>query len=85
MAKQRKRTEAEEKELLELMEKYRIDPEVNRQAQELADQGRWEEHGALIVNYVQNHPALVSAMEHSRAHPEEGVPLREILRKLAGG
>ena len=76
-----KRVSKQQKELYERWTRLQIDPEVVRRAQELADQGRWQERGALIVEHVRNHPGLIAAEKYNREHPEETISWRELKRQ----
>ena len=80
-----KRVSKREQELRERWQRLQIDPEVVRRAQELADLGRWEERGQLIVDHVRKHPGIVAAEKHNAEHPEEAIPWRELKRKQRRG
>lgn len=86
MASRRKDEKTREKELRALWHKFQIDPEVAKRVDQLGEQGRSEEQGALIREYVRAHPALMEKLLHGPEAYERGeyVPFKDLKRKSLG-
>lgn len=74
-------------ELREIWLRLMIDPEVAQRAQDLADQGRWEEQGTLIAEYVRSHQGLMEEARRANEAYERGecISFKEYLKRKASG
>lgn len=84
------RDATEDKRLQELRKRWKgpwIDAEVARRVEELGQQGRWEEQGKLLVDYIRSHEGIqeMARRAHEAYARGECIPFKDIVKRKPGG